>query len=338
MRATCKHGEPLISRRNFVGALLAGASTMRWSWAASAQQSAKPVRIGWLASAGAAGATTAPESFRAELRQLGYVEGQNLAIEFRAGGGDYGSLSGFAAELVALPVDIIVTTGVPAALAAKQATSTIPIVAASVGDPIGAGLVTNLARPGGNLTGISHFAADLSGKQIELFKEAMPKLVSVALLYNPTNPLHSEYYEETDAVARKLGVTLFRIDAEDVASLDRAMQSIHGANGLLILSDPLFVARRRRILELAAEARLPVVGPYREFADVGGLLAYGPSLPEISKRAAVYVDKILKGTKPGDLPVEQPVRFELVINLRTAKTLGLALPQSLLLRADEVIE
>ena len=328
----------MISRRSFIIALSACGPAIAWSWAAAAQQSAKPIRIGWLSSAGIAGTVTAPEAFRAELRQLGYIEGQNLAIEFRAGGGDYGSLSGLAAALVALPVDIIVTTGVPAALAAKNATSAIPIVAASVGDPIGAGLVTNLARPGGNLTGISHFAADLSGKQIDLFKEAAPKLANVALLYNPTNPLHSEYYEETDAVARKLGLTLLRIDAEDAGRLDRAMQSIHGANGLLIVSDPLFVAQRRRIIEFAAQAVLPVVGPYREFADAGGLLAYGPSLPEISKRAAVYVDKILKGTKPGDLPVEQPTRFELVINLRAAKSLGLTLPQSLLLRADEVIE
>lgn len=328
----------MISRRSLIIALSACWPTTAWSWAASAEQSAKPVRIGWLSSAGIAGAVTAPESFRAELRQLGYIEGQNLAIEFRAGGGGYNSLAGLAAALVALPVDIIVTTGVPAALAAKNATSVIPIVAASVGDPIGAGLVTNLARPGGNLTGISHFAADLSGKQIDLFKEAVPKLASVALLYNPTNPLHSEYYEETDAVARKLGLTLLRIDAADVADLDRAMQSTDGADGLLILSDPLFVAQRRRILDLAAQARLPVVGPYREFADAGGLLAYGPSLPEISKRAAVYVDKILKGTRPGDLPVEQPTRFELVINLRAANSLGLMLRQSLLLRADEVIE
>jgi putative tryptophan/tyrosine transport system substrate-binding protein len=198
--------------------------------------------------------------------------------------------------------------------------------------------VTNLARPGGNVTGISHFAADLSGKQIDLFKEAVPGLLRIGVFYNPTNPLHPEYYRETEAVAQAKAVSLFRIDAWDADSLERAAFALprESGTGLLVLSDPFL--NPRRVVALSVQAALPMIAQYREYADAGGLLAYGPSLPDALKRAAVYVHKILSGTTAGDLPFEQPSRFELVVNLNAAKALGLTAPQSLLLRADEVIE
>jgi putative ABC transport system substrate-binding protein len=274
------------------------------------------------------------------MRVLGSVEGRNFIIEHRAADGVYDRLPQLAAELLKANVNVIVTVGVPAALAAKRSTAATPIVAVAVGDPVGVGLVTNLARPGENVTGLSHFAMDLSGKQVDLFKQAVPSISRIGVLYNPTNALHARYWRETQTAAQVLGVTLMRLDVRDSGGLAAAFDVVRREReeGLIVLSDPLLFDKRQEITRLAAVGRLPTMSPYREYAKAGGLLAYGPSLSEIWKRAAVYVDKILKGAKPADLPVEQPTKVELVINLKTAKALGLTIPPSLLQRADEIIQ
>ena len=306
--------------------------------AARAQSPDVAKRIGFLASGAA---TRFVDALKEGLRALGHVEGQRYTLELRNSGGAYDRLAGLAAELIALKVNMIVTAGVPSALAAKHATSTIPIVAANVGDPIGVGLVSNLARPEGNVTGLSHFAADLSGKQVDLFKQAIPGLTRIGVLYNPTNPLHPTYWHETETTAHALGVTLVRVDAHDKDELVRAFPVAQARRdgGIIVLSDPFFNLQNDEIAKLAVEAGLPLMSPYREDAEAGALLAYGPNLLEIFRRAAVYVDKLLwKGAKPSDLPVEQPTKFELVLNLKTAKALGIEVPPTLLVRADEVIE
>ena len=278
-------------------------------------------------------------SFREGMRALDYIEGRNYLLVVRAAEGAYDRLPGLVAELIEFKPDIIVTSGVPSALAAKRAT-TIPTIAVSVGDPVGVGLVTNLARPGGHITALSHFAADLSAKQVDVFKQAIPTLSRIAVLYNSTNPLHPRYWQETQEAAQALGVGLLRLVVRDTKELVHAIETLpreRGA-GLLVLSDGFFNAQPARIAQLAKASRLPMMAPYREFVEAGGLLSYGPNLPEIYKRAAVYVDKILKGAKAGDLPVEQPTKLELIINLQTAKALGLTISASLMLRADQVIE
>ena len=278
-------------------------------------------------------------SLREGMRALDYIEGRNYLLVVRAAEGGYDRLPRLVAELIELKPDIIVTSGVPSALAAKRAT-TIPIVAASVGDPVGAGLVTNLARPGGHITALSHFAADLSAKQVDVFKQAIPTLSQIAALYNSTNPLHPGYWRETHEAAQSLRIGLLRLVVRDTNELVHAIETLPRDReyGLLVLSDGFFNAQPARIAQLAKAGRLPMMAPYREFVEAGGLLSYGPNLPEIYKRAAVYVDKILKGTKAGDLPVEQPTKLELIVNLQTAKALGLTIPAALLLRADQVIE
>ena len=322
----------MISRRRFLASTgVAVAAPL----AAGAQPSGKLPRIGVVGS----GRASRLVAFREGMRALGYVEGRNCVIEVRAVEGAYDRLPRVLTELIALNVDVIVTSGVPSALAAKRATTVIPIVAASVGDPVGIGLVSNLARPGGNVTAISHFAADLSGKQVDLFKQAVPGLSRIGVLYNPTNPLHPEYWRDTEMAAKALSVTLVRLVVHDLDELTRAFDVARRerANGLLVLSDPFFNDQWMRIAKTATTARLPLMSPYREYVEAGGLLSYGPNLDEILKRAVVYVDKILKGAKPGDLPVEQPTKFELLINTKTAETLGLTIPPSLLGRADRLI-
>jgi putative ABC transport system substrate-binding protein len=324
-----------VKRRAFI-TLLGGAAA--WPVAAHAQQPDQLQRIGFLASGAA---TRFVDALKEGLRALGHVEGQRYTLELRNAGSAYDRLAGLAAELIALKVNVIVAAAVPSALAAKHATGTIPIVAAAVGDPVGAGLVSNLARPEGNVTGLSHFAADLSGKQVDLFKQAIPGLTRIGVLYNPTNLLHPTYWRETETAAHALGATLVRVDAHDKDELVHAFPVARARRdgGIIVLADPFFNLQNDEIAKLAVEAGLPLMSPYREDAEAGALLTYGPSLLDIFRRAAVYVDKLLwKGAKPSDLPVEQPTKFELVLNLKTAKALGIEVPPTLLVRADEVIE
>jgi putative ABC transport system substrate-binding protein len=310
---------------------------------ADAQQPAKLYRIGWLGGV----APTTPEferlsgAFREGLREHGYIEGQNLVIELRWTGGQIERSSSLAAELVNLKVDLIVAAGNPRARAAKEATSAIPVVMVYVVAPVEAGLVASLARPGGNVTGVTMDAGlEIVGKHLELLKEAVPKVSRVAVLLNPVTPLNAAYLRETQTAAQVLGVTLQFYEVRDPNELESAFAAMTKARtgGLLVLPHPFTFVHARRIAELAAKSRLPAVYPFRESVEAGGLMAYAPNGPDMFRRAATYVDKILKGAKPADLPVEQPTKFELVINLKTAKALGLTIPQSVLIRADEVIQ
>ena len=308
--------------------------------AAEAQVPAKVPRIGFLASYSPTNNAHFLEAFRQGLRELGYVDGQNIAIEYRFAEGRPERLPALAAELVRLKVDVIVTGGPPAPEAAKQATSTIPIVFTVTGDPVAEGLVASVARPGGNITGLASIAPELVGKQLELLKEVAPKVSRVAVLQNPSNHGHPPMLRQADGSARALGVQLHILTARTPPEIEAAFAAMRSqrAGGVLILRDQLFLTQRTQIAALAAKSRLPAVYGNREYAEAGGLMAYGASTPHMYRRAATYVDKILKGAKPADLPVEQPMRFELVINLKTAKALGLTIPQSILIRADEVIQ
>ena len=280
------------------------------------------------------------EAFREGLRSLGYVEGQNIVIELRSAEGSPERLPALASELVRLKVDVIVASSPPAPQAAKNATGTIPIVFAVVGDPVGEGLVASLARPGGNITGLTSIAPEIVGKQLELLREVVPKVSRATALRNPDNHSHALLVRQTEGAARALGMQLQFLEARSLNEIERAFSAMagKGARALLVLPDPTFVAHRARIADLAARSRLPAMYGLREEAEAGGLMAYGPSRRDMFRRAATYVDKILKGAKPADLPVEQPTRFELVISLKTAKALGLTIPESVLIRADEVIK
>ncbi len=312
--------------------------------AAEAQQAAKVTRIGYL-STNLAASPHLPEAFRQGLRDLGYVEGRNLVIEYRDAEGKVERLPALAAELVALKVDVIVTDGgsTVAPLAAKQATRTLPIVFAAAADPVGSGLVTSLARPGGNVTGLSNLTAELVGKRLELLTQAVPGVGQVAVLRLPGalgERTEKEMLTGAEVAARGLGVRLQFVEARGPADFDRAFSDMTRARAgaLTLLPSNMFIREHRRLVDLAARHRLPAVYVLREFVDAGGLMSYGASLTDSCRRAATYVDKILKGAKPGDLPVEQPTKFELIINLKTAKNLGLTIPQSVLARADEVIQ
>ncbi len=303
----------------------------------NAQQATKVPRIGFLL------VTASPhweEAFRQGLRDLGWVEGQNIAIEYRWAEGKLERLPDLAAELVRLKVDVLVAETTPAALAAKNVTKTIPIVFVRVSDPVGSGLVASLARPGGNVTGPTSITLELSGKRLELLKEALPGILRVAVLWNPTNPASAPMLKETQVAAGALNLQLQILEARDRNELERAFSALarNPADALTMVPESFFYGQRTRIVDFAARRRLPVMGWAREFVDAGALMSYGPSLSDIWRRAATYVDKILKGGKPADLPVEQPTRFELVINLKTAKALGLTIPQSILIRADHVIQ
>jgi putative ABC transport system substrate-binding protein len=273
------------------------------------------------------------------LRELGYVEGQNLTVEYRWGDGDAARLPALAAELVRLRVDVLVATSNPAILAATQATRSIPIVFTASSDPVATGLVASLAHPGGNVTGLSLVTPELSGKRLQLLREALPQLTRVALLWDAGHVGMADRVRETETAARQLGVTLRVEWVQDPAGLDRAFAALAQArpDAFLTTVEPFTVRHRQRIVDFAAQHRLPAMYEEREFVDAGGLMAYGPSLAANYRRAATYMDKLLRGAKPADLPVEQPTKFELVLNLKTAKALGLTIPQSILLRADEVI-
>jgi putative tryptophan/tyrosine transport system substrate-binding protein len=310
--------------------------------AADAQQAATTARIGYLVP-NMANSPHLHEAFRQGMRDLGYVEGRNLTIEYRDAAGKLERLPALAAELVASKVDVIVATATPHTLAAKQATKTIPIVFTALADPVTSGLVTSLARPGGNVTGVSFLAPELVGKRLELLKQAVPGIRRVAVLWPPGDvPERTarDLLKGAELAARALGLRLQLVEARGPADFDLAFSKMttERADALSVLTGAMLFSERRRLAELAEKARLPAVYPWREGADAGGFMAYGPNVADLYRRAATYVDKILRGAKPGDLPIEQPTKFELVINMRTAKALGLTIPRSLLLRADQMIE
>jgi ABC-type uncharacterized transport system substrate-binding protein len=313
--------------------------------AAQAQQAEKVWRVGYLFT----GAVPAPlptpslalNIFVRAMRDLGYIEGRNLIIEVRSANGRPERLPALAAELVRLPVDLVVTLGDSEVRAAKQATATIPIVMSPSGDPVGAGYVASLARPGGNITGVSWVSPELSAKLLQLLKEAAPKVSSVAVLWNSGNPVKARDFNEARRAAETLGLRVRSVEVKASSDLARAFGAVprtHSDALLALVDEVLSPSTFSRIADFATKERLPSVVGLNMYATAGGLIGYGPTFAEVHRRAATFVDKILKGAKPGDLPVEQPTKFELVINLKTAKALGLTIPQSLLVRADELIQ
>ena len=309
--------------------------------AADAQQAGKVPRIGFLDVTSPSDWQPWRDAFRQRLRELGWVEGQNIVIDYRYAEDRVDRLPDLAAELVRLKVDLIIASaGTQVVTAAKNATETIPIVMIGVRDPVGTGLIASLARPGGNVTGVSGYAGlEIVAKQLELLKEAVPKIRRVAILSNPSNAYHQLAIREVNVAARSLGVQLQLLEARGPNEFDGAFAAMakERVGALLVLSDAIFNSHRTRLADLAARSRLPAAYGVRESVEAGGLMSYGPSFRDFYRRAATYVDKILKGAKPADLPVEQPMKFELVINLKAAKALGLTIPQWLLQRADEVI-
>ena len=327
----------LYKRREFI-TLLGG--TAAWPLAARAQQAGKVHRIGVLETISTTLNVANFYALREGLRQLGYAEGQNLVIEYRSADGRDDRFPGLARELLALKVDVIVTRGTPAAKAVKNATSTVPVVMTASGDPVGVGLVTSLARPGGNITGLSAIVGELAPKRLELVREIVPALGRIAVLANTSNDAVRRDWARIETAARSLGVQSQLLDLREsdalVPTFDDA--SARRADALVVVIDAITQANQQRIVDLAMKHRLPAIYSSREFVDAGGLISYGVSYPDLYRRAATYVDKILKGTKPADLPVVQPTKFELVINLKTAKALGLTIPETLLATADEVIQ
>ena len=309
--------------------------------AAKAQGTAKKAHVGVLLltpRAGAGGAYI--EALRGGLRELGYVEGQNLLLEIRSAEGRPDRLPGLAAEILSTRPDVLVTAGSEAILTLKRATDVIPIIMATVMDPVALGITPSLAKPGGNLTGLAILSLELTSKRLQLLKEAFPRLSRVAVLWNPDNLGNALVLKEVETAAQALGLSWQEFAVPRPDKLVGAFEAIVGAqcNGILAIEDSVLFSHLNRIVESAARNRLPAMYAFRQFADAGGLMSYGPNTPDSFRRAAVYVDKILKGAKPADLPIEQPTKFELVINLKTAKTLGLTIPQSILVRADEIIQ
>jgi putative ABC transport system substrate-binding protein len=304
---------------------------------ARAQRSTRVPRIGYLGISSPFLEPQYVEAFRAKLRELGYVEGRDVAIDYRWAEGRDERLPRLATELVAAKVDVIVTTGTTGTFAAKRATKTIPIVMASSGDPVRSGLVTSLDRPGGNVTGFTVLGPELEGKRLEILRQVVPRLTRVAVIWNPANPAIVFYHQAIQTAGRSLNVALAPVtEVRRVEELDKAFSTIAAArpDALAVLADRFLLAHRKRIVEFAAAHRLAGMFPYREYVDDGGLMSYAPSNLELFRGAATYVDRILKGAKPGDLPVQEPSKFELVINLKTAKALGITIPQTTLLGAE----
>jgi putative ABC transport system substrate-binding protein len=309
---------------------------------AEAQQAGKIVKIGWLSS----GSSSAPASvsqldrFRRQLSELGYIEGKSIAIEYRFAGDNFERLPTIVDELANLRVDVLVTVSTPVALAAKNATKTIPVIFLGVSDPVGAGLVDSLARPGGNITGFTNIGSVLAGKRLELLREINSKLSQVAVLWNPHNPGSTEQWKESQLAARELGLQIYSMEVSSPAKYESTFNAAikAGSAAIAVTQDPLATSHQKQILDLTAKNRLPAIYPRTDFVVQGGLMAYGANRAEAYRRAAVLVDKILKGAKPADLPVEQPTKFELVINLKAAKQIGLTIPPSVLARADKVIK
>ena len=324
-----------MQRREFI-TLLGGA--VAWPLAARAQQTLKVARIGYLAFRSP---MTADDNFFQRLRHLGWTEGQNILIERRFAAGNANQLTDSASELVRLKVDVIVAAASMATQAAKDATASIPIVFVNAGDPVGQGFVQSLAHPAGNITGIAFDASpDITAKQAQLLIETIPKTSRLAVLWNPTSALMHSYWNVMKGAAPELHIDLQSLEVQDPNELERAFDAMtrEHADGLLVLSDSFTTLYRARLTELAAKHKLPAIYGHGQYIEAGGLMSYGPSLSDTYARAAEFVDRILKGTQPADLPAEQPTKFELIINLRTAKTLGLEIPPTLLARADEVIE
>jgi len=328
----------MISRRRFIGVLAAGAFASLHD--ANAQQPAKVWRIGFLASSARPPDGAPPATLRQALQELGYVDGTSISYVGRWAEVKRDRLPGLAAEMVGLKVDLIVAFGAPAAEAAKEATSTIPIVIVNAGDPVGIGLIASLARPGGNVSGISDQATELSAKRLELLKEAMPNASSIAVLWNAGDRAMTLRYREIEKAARVLGVTIRPLGVREPDDFDVAFTAMtrERPDALLLITDALTNLNRTRVLDFAAAHRVPAMYEFGSLVREGGLISYGPDLGDSYRRAAVYIDRILKGAKPSELPVEQPNRYYLLVNLKTAKALGLTIPQSLLLRADEVIQ
>jgi putative tryptophan/tyrosine transport system substrate-binding protein len=324
-----------MKRRDFIK-LVGGAAA--WPITALAQQAGKVHQIGFLGGANAVGYAPQMKALRLGLQDFGYVEGKNLVLEERWAEGRYDRLPALAADLVARKVDVIVTQGTPAAIAAKRATTTIPIVMAIVGNPVETGIVSSLSRPGGNITGSSFFWADLVAKRLEIMKEVLPGLSRAAILVNPDNPAMPEMLRVVDARAKAIGVDLRPLNVRRLDEMDAALKVIKPqVEAVNVIEDGLFFANPKPLAELVTGSRLPSIG-FREYCEAGGLLAYGVDFPHIWRQAGVLVDKILKGAKPAELPVQQATLFEIVINLATAKTLGITVPPTLLARANEVIE
>jgi ABC-type uncharacterized transport system substrate-binding protein len=326
-----------MKRRRFIGAMTV--SLLPVPLAAAAQPAGKVPRIGVLLG-GSPEPSHPIEGFRQGLRDLGYVDGQSIAIEYRWAAGRLDRFSELASELVSLKVDLIFAPGTAAAQAAKKSTSTVPIVFATASNPVGDGLIASFARSGGNATGLILLPPEIGGKYLELLKEAAPGVSRVAVLWNPLTASHTVVLKETGAAARTLGLELQPVRARRPDEIDGAFAAMSRAraDGLIVLADPMFVSIRTRITDLATKSRLPAMYGLGEHTEAGGLMSYAASLPDLFRRAATYVDKILKGAKPADLPVEQPTKFDLIVNLKTAKALGLTIPPSVLARADRVIE
>ena len=323
-----------MKRREFI--LAFGGAAAAWPLAARAQQT--PPMIGFLGPASASAMSAWTAAFVQRLRELGWIEGRTIRIEYRWGDGRADRLPEIAAEFVRLKVDVIVTTGTPVPIL-KEATSTIPIVFTIANDPVGAGLAGSLSRPGGNVTGLSQLAADLGGKRVELLREVIPDLRRLAILSNVGNAATASEMIQVAQSARTLGLEVVNSEIRRSEDITPAIEALKGrADAIYVQADPLMNTNRVRISTLALGARLPTMGGIREYVEAGGLMSYGPNFPDLFRRAAEYVDKILRGAKPGDLPVEQPTKFDLVVSLTTAKVLGLKVPEAFLVRADEVIE
>jgi putative tryptophan/tyrosine transport system substrate-binding protein len=326
--------------KNAVSSILVVVVLFTLTLVAEAQQTKKVPRIGFLATVSPSSISDRVEAFRQGLRELGYVEGENIVIEWRYAEGKADRLPGLAAELVRLKVDIIVTTGPVPTRSAKTATSTIPIVMTNDPDPVADGFIASLARPGGNVTGLAALTSELSGKRLEFLKEIVPRLSRVAVLRVPNYPGNAQAFRETELAARALSVQLQYLDVNDTKSIESAFrEAVNGrADAVLLLGGSVFVLQRKQIAALAVKSRLPTIHYRHDFVEDGGLISYATSITDLTRRAATYVDKILKGAKPADLPVEQPTKFELVINLKTAKQIGLTIPPNVLGRADKVIK
>ena len=326
-----------MTKNHFV--LIIGAVLLAHTFDAEAQQPTKVPRIGYIGGAPASAVSARIEAFRQALRELGYVEGKNIVIEWRSAEGKAERLPALASELVRLKVDAIVTGGATNTRAAKEATHTIPIVMAQDSDPVGSGFVASLARPGGNITGLATLAPQLSGKRLELLKEILPRLSRAAVLGTSTQPGSAQQLREMELAAGVFAVKLQYLDVANLNDIETAFRaaSKRSAEAVLVLVSSVIISYRPQIVELAAKNRLPAMYPFTEFVDAGGLISYAPNYTDLYRRAATYVDKILKGAKPADLPVEQPIKFEFVINLKAAKQIGLTIPPNVLARADKVI-
>jgi putative tryptophan/tyrosine transport system substrate-binding protein len=326
-----------MKRREFV--TLIGGAALAWPLPARAQQTGKLPTIGWLGASMPSTETERVARFVQRLHELGWMEGRNIGIEFRWGEGRPARFAEIAAEFVRLKVDVIVTSGTPTVIAAKQATSTVPIVFVSVGDPVNTGLVASLARPGGNVTGLSNQNVDLASKRIELLREVVPRLGRLALLVNVDNTSAMLELREAELAARALGIQTITLETRRSEDFAQSIAGLNGrVDGLYVVFDGLVNTNRIRINTFALAERMPTIHAIRDSVESGGLMSYGPNIPNLYRRAGEFVDKILRGAKPADIPVEQPTKFDLVVNLITAKALGLAIPETFLVRADEVIE